>query len=135
VANRIEPKQVTIPAGTAIATPATTNLTFNRGNVIRIEIKVPPGPSGLMGFMIGHSGGIVIPYDGSTWLVLDDDNLDWPVVGFPTGSAWFLRGYNTGLYTHTVYLRFHIDELSRAISAPVGIVPIGPVMMQEVPGG
>lgn len=132
MAERIERKQVTIPAGTAIAAPITQALTFNRGEVQRLEVDVPPGPSGVMGFMIGHSGGIVVPYDGSTWLVLDDAHKDWSLEGYPTGSAWFLRGYNTGLYPHTVYMTFHIRETRLNEATNVALVPIVPLAPQVV---
>lgn len=132
MAERIEPKQVTIPAGTAIATPITTPLVWNRGEVVRVEIDVPPGPSGLMGFMLGHSGGIVIPYDGATWLVLDDVHKTWDLEGYPTGSAWFFRGYNLDIYPHTVYMQWHLQEFQRSQPSTVELVPIVPFAPQVV---
>lgn len=129
MAQRIEAKAVTVPAGTAIAAPQVTALPFADGVVTRVEVRIPPGPSGLAGFQIWNSGQRVIPYRDDTWIVSDDDALDWPLTGYPTGGAWQFAGYNTDLYPHTFYLRFHLDE----IGAPApGVVPIVPIA-EEAP--
>ena len=53
--------------------PILTRLDFAMGVVQRIEIVVPPGPSGLMGFRLRHSGRTVIPYNNYNWIIADND--------------------------------------------------------------
>ena len=131
MAERIELFDVTIPAGTAIATPQTTALTFDPGIVERIEIVVPPGPSGLVGFQIRHSGETVIPHDASRWIIADNEPINWPVQSFPEGSAWALRAYNLDVYNHTLYFRFHVNETVRSNNGRVQLVPIPPLAFAE----
>lgn len=125
--DRIEVFDVTIPAGTAIATPQETALSFQRGRVDRLEIHVPPGPSGLVGFRIGHSGQSIVPRSGDAWVIADGQTLDWDLSNYPTGSAWFFAAYNTDEYIHTIQVRFHVTELGLApvnVVQPVAIYPL-----------
>jgi len=126
MAQRIEAFAVTVPAGTAILTPQTTALAFNRGIVEGLEILVPPGPSGLVGFAVVHSGDVVIPYDRTQWVIADSEVLKWPLQGFPTGSAWSLRAYNLDVYAHTLYIRVLVNETQRYNEPLAQLVYIAP---------
>lgn len=126
MADRIETFDVTIPRGTAIASPLVTPLQFNQGLVTQIEIVVPPGPSGLMGFRIRHSGEPVIPYNRDNWIIADNEPIKWPLSGFPIGAAWDIQGYNTDVYDHTLYLRFLVSETARNMAVYATLVPIAP---------
>lgn len=126
MADRIETFDVLIPAGTAIASPQSTSLTFNPGIVRHITIVVPPGPSGLVGFRIRHSGEPIIPHNRANWIIADNDKIDWPLSGFPTGAAWSVQAYNIDGFDHTLYFRLQVDETARSNAAYASIVPIAP---------
>lgn len=121
MAERVQLKQVTIPAGTLSNAPLSTVLTWLPGVVRSVQIIVPPGPRGLMGFRIAHSGQIIIPFSDDLWVVTDDEKLTWELSGYPTGAKWTFIGYNAGQYDHTVYMRWMIDEIPDR--AP-GLTPI-----------
>lgn len=123
---RIEVFQVTIPAGTAQASPLTTPLSFNQGIVHKLEITIPPGPSGLVGFRIRHSSQTVIPNSGTNFIIADGQYIEWDLEGYPVGNAWAIQAYNTDVFPHTLYLRFLINETRRNILAPAQLVPIAP---------
>jgi hypothetical protein len=122
VASKIYTFAPTIPAGTQIATPVTVPLTFPVYQVDRIEIKVPHGPNGTVGFAITMGGENVLPYQGKTWFVEDDADLAWDLDDLPTSGAWALTGYNLGLYPHTIYLRFLVETVPVPYQAPT-IIP------------
>lgn len=122
---------MTIPGGTLVSTPQTTPLTFNPGIVERIELLVPPGPSGLVGFQIRHSGETVIPHNSSQFIISDGEKITWPIEGYPEGSAWALRAYNTDVYSHTLYLRFLINETTRTDPGRIQLIPIPPLAFAE----
>lgn len=125
--DRIEAFDVTVPMGTPIALAIDTDLDFQRGRVDRLELRVPPGPSGLVGFRIGHSRQIIIPRSGSTWIVADNYTFDWDLSNYPTGDAWFISTYNTDVYDHTLQIRFHVTELGvfqPTIIQPLAIYPV-----------
>lgn len=126
MAQRVETFDVLVPAGTAIASPQTTNLSFNQGIVERIEIIIPPGPSGLVGFRIRHSSQTIIPENAANWIISDNEKISWPLEDFPVGNKWACMAYNTDVFDHTLYFRFHINETQRPTSQRTTLAPIGP---------
>lgn len=137
MATRIEPFAVTVTAGTAIAAYQVDSLPFNDGAVHRVEIVVPPGPSGLVGFKVAHSNQSVIPYNRDVWIITDDEKLDWTLDGFPTGNSWELWSYNTDVFDHTIYLRFHVTDFAATVAPTIPLLPI-PIIgtgedVQQVP--
>lgn len=132
MAERIETPAVTIAANTAIAAPQTTAFAWNDGIVEHIDVRVPPGPSGLVGFRILHSGQQVIPFRSTDWVIADDETLPWDLQNFPTGNKWSVRAYNLDLYPHTLYFRVLIRELPVPTLGPVTPIPIVPIMDQVV---
>lgn len=127
MAERIEAFDVTIPLGTAIATPQVTALSFNQGVVQKLVIVIPPGPSGLVGFRIRHSTQTIIPNSGSGWIIADNERIEWPLEGYPVGNKWTIQAYNTDVFPHTLYLRFEIAETRRNTLERATLVPIGPM--------
>lgn len=134
MAQRIESFSVLIPAGTLDTAPQTTALTFDIGIVNGIEILVPPGPSGLVGFRILHSGDVIIPYDRTKWIIADNEVIKWPLEGYPTGRAWGIRAYNLDAYAHTLYIRILVSENPRATSQRAQLVYIAPGGIAEDSG-
>lgn len=122
MAERVELFETAIAAATAIAAPTTFVLSMNPGVTRKVEIIVPPGPSGLVGFRLRHSGQTVIPYAGSNWVITDDEKLEWALEGYPTGDRWTLQAYNTDIYQHTLYIRWFLDEIPDRVAG--ALVPI-----------
>lgn len=123
--DRIESFTVTIPAGTAIATPVTVPTSFPDGVVVQIETRIPSGPSGLMGFAFQHSSQQIIPRTDGEWILGDDDYFTWPLQNYPTGNKWSVLGYNLDVYDHSFYLRYLVNELTIAQAQQIQIQPIG----------
>lgn len=135
MAQRIEIKTITVPAGTAIAAPQTTTLTFREGHVIQVELRIPPGPSGLMGVQFAHSGQPVIPHDAAEWLITDDEAVIWPLEGYPTPSKWTVRAYNTDVYDHTFQVRMLFNEIGGQVLPSAAAPPITPLLASAGLGG
>lgn len=125
MANRIESFTVTVPAGTAVNGPLSTDLAFTDGTVEIIEIKVPSGSAGLVGFYLAHSGQQIIPYQSGNWIVSDDENIRWEVDHYPTGGKWSVVGYNSDVFDHSLYLRFLISDYTSDTPSRVTLVPVG----------
>lgn len=131
-ADRLEPFEVTVPAGTLEASPQRTALSFLDGNVTDINILIPPGPSGFVGFRIEYDGEPVIPGRGRPFIVGDDERIEWPIRGYPTGGGWELVAFNTDVFEHTLYLRFYIQEFPTGQVIDVDPEPIpGPGQATE----
>lgn len=122
--------QVTIPAGTAQSAPVTTDIAFPSRVVQAVTWKVPPGPSGLMGWRLTMSGGNAVLPTGGGWVVADDQSDTWPVTNQPDSGAWEVTGYNTDIYDHSVYLTFQLA----LVPAPGSSVTLAPLSsLQAVP--
>lgn len=128
MAQRVELADVTVPLGTLRTAPATFPLTWREGYVEFIEVKVPPGPSGLVGFQLLHSGARIIPRQANTFVVTDDETIRWDLEGYPSGASWAVRAYNEGVFDHTLQLRVGINEIGRqeVTTVPSSLPPILP---------
>lgn len=114
---------MTVPAGTAKTAPVTVDVSFPPRTVLSVSWRVPPGPSGLMGWALTSAGAPVIPIQPGTYIVTDDQAGLWPLAGFLDSGNWQVTAYNTGLYDHTVYLTFELDVSAAAeipVSTPAG---------------
>lgn len=131
-AERLQTFTVLIPAGTTAAAPQRTALEFLDGNVTDIEILVPPGPSGFVGFQVDYGGEQVIPNRGDPRITTDDELVRWPIRGYPTGSQWECVAHNTDIYDHSLYFRFYLQEFPTGQVIDVDPEPIpGPGQATE----
>ena len=109
----------TVPAGTPEATPVSIPCDTGPYRVNWVSYRVPPGPYGEVGFVIGNSGVPVLPDLSGQWIITNDDSERWDVVGQPDLGGWELIGYNTGSYDHTVYLTFGLSVNPQQSTGPV----------------
>jgi len=109
VAQEIREFVVTVPAGTAISVPQVTNISFPERIVRAVSYRVPPGPSGVLGWALTSAGTPVIPIQPSTYIVTDNQAATWELEGYLDSGNWQVTAYNTGVYPHTVYLTFELD--------------------------
>lgn len=105
---------------------------MQQGRVDLIQIRVPPGPSGLVGFRLAHSGQSVIPYTGERWFTTDNDKLDWVTERYPQGDAWQLWAYNLDLYDHTISVWMHVSDASEPRIITVIPIDIAPIALAEI---
>lgn len=109
MASEIRAFQVTIPANTPQSAPFVQAINFPPRTVTQVDWKVPPGPSGLMGWALSIAGQPVIPNNPGAFIVADNQLQSWPLTGFPDQGQWQVTGYNTDIYPHTVYLTFLLE--------------------------
>lgn len=126
MAQRVEISDVTVAAGTLKTAPATFALAWREGHPEFVEIRFPPGPSGLVGIQLLHSGRRIIPKAANTFLVTDDEMVRWSLEGYPYNAVYTVRAYNEGKFDHTLQFRFGINEISaqELVSAPSTLPPI-----------
>lgn len=121
---------VTVPAGTPIANPQLTKITLPARKVERVEVQVPPGPRGEVGFRLGSSGVQFIPYDLGGWLITNNEVVPLELDGLWDSGAWEFTAYNTGTYAHTLTVRFHlgvVQQPGRSTPAPLTAAQLGAV--------
>jgi len=113
---------VTIPAGTAKATPQATDLSFPARIVRELEIRIPPGPRGEVGFQLGAAGQPVLPFNAGAFITGDDEVINWTLDGFWDSGSWTMFAYNTGVFTHTLEVRFLVD-IPQEVAAAQTTIP------------
>lgn len=124
MATRVEVVNLTVPAGTPVATPVSALLFSNRAEIERLEVKVPPGPSGLVGFRFDHSNRQVIPKTDGTWIITDDETLEWPLQSYSVQPDWHIKAYNLDVYDHVLAVRTLLIDTA---PPPVTIADLIPV--------
>lgn len=129
MAQRIEIKTVTVAAATQKNAPLITALNWRQGYPVQVEIRIPPGPSGLVGVALAHSGTQVIPHDESEWLITDNEPVIWPLTEYPTNANWTVRAYNLDVYSHTFQVRMLLNEIGQTSLPPATV----PAFEQQVP--
>lgn len=111
MSDRLEWFNITVPAGTTKANPQKTSLAFPQGTVIEIDVKVPPGPAGNVGFFISAGGTQYVPRTFGSFIVPDDDYFTWPMVNAINTGSWSFTAFNTDIYDHLIQVGFQVNEL------------------------
>jgi hypothetical protein len=123
MASIIERFAVIIPASTLKTAPIQVNLAMAARIVREVEIIVPPGPRGEVGFQLGSGGSQIIPFTPGQYIVTDDEIIHWPLEGQIDSGAWQLIAYNTGAFNHTLEIRFLCDPVQSA-AVPLAFQPV-----------
>lgn len=111
--------EFTIPAATPILAPVSLPWPLEDNYLIEITSRIPPGPSGMMGFKIMWAQQQIVPWGNNSWLIANDEEIVWRSETAMTSSGLVVEGYNTGVFPHTVYLRALISTLPPAVQAAV----------------
>lgn len=119
MADRLEWFSVTVMAGTTKASPHNTKLIFPQGEVTEIDVKVPPGPAGNVGFFISAGGTQYVPRTRNSFIIPDDDYFTWPLINAINSGSWSITAFNTDIYDHLIQVGFQVNELVFGPSIPV----------------
>lgn len=112
----------TVPAGTPRAQPQVTKLAMPSRTVRRVEVVIPPGPRGEVGFMFTSGGVQMIPENPGAFFVTDNEKIGWDLEAQIDSGAWELSAYNTGALDHTLYVRFLTDPVRPAAASASAIL-------------
>jgi hypothetical protein len=131
MAEEVREFHITIPAGTAKSAGFTASLSMPTRTVEQIDIIVPPGPRGEVGFQIGSSGAQIIPIQTGTYIVTDNEVIHFPLSEQINSGGWEFYGYNNGIYDHTIMIRFLVTPTTRQTAAPA----VQPIQFGTLSGG
>lgn len=125
MADEIRQNTVTVPAGTTAAAPLTVPMNMPPRRVEALQVVVPPGPSGFVGWAVLVGGVRVIPYLSDLWVITSGENITWPLENYPEAGSWSVQAYNTGAQDHALYFRWLVKYL------PMDGPSRGPVLLDE----
>jgi hypothetical protein len=133
VAIEVYQQTVSIPANTLKTALYVSTLALGLWDIESIDLEVPPGPAGLMGFYLAISGQQWIPHSAGEFIVWDDTKDSWNLSGQPTSTSWELHGYNTDQYPHEVVVRFHVNLIPTPVmTTPPSLTIISTPIAQPV---
>jgi hypothetical protein len=97
--------EVTTPANTPLASPQSTLWPLEDNYLKYVDVLVPPGPSGLLGFRLMWANQQVIPWGNDSWLITDNERVHVDCDFMMTITGLVIESYNTDIYAHTIYIR------------------------------
>lgn len=100
---------VTIEPGSSPGDWQVDELTMPARVVRAWSVRVPPGPSGLVGFAFASAGVRVLPWNAGEWFILDGQDVTFPVTRQIDSGAWQVWTYNLGVFTHRLHFRAELD--------------------------
>lgn len=125
------PFNVVVATGTTAAAPQRTAMSLQSSWVYEIEIEVPKGPAGAMGFYLEYAGKPVIPWaNNASFLVVDDYEKSFDVSA-EMGQGLVCVCYNTGGYSHTIYFRVMLTPIS-AYNVGANTAPVYPLDLSQI---
>lgn len=104
----------TVPANTAVSSPAVLDISFPPRKVERIDWLMPEGSMGLVGWYLAMGGVQLLPQQVGQYVIAHGQTGFWEVEDLPDSGAWQLIGYNLGTVQHSVHLVFHLGLIERA---------------------
>ena len=120
---RIWETQITVPAGTAIASPVTQSWVTEDAYILSVELIVPPGHNGLTGIRVSKGDVQILPWSASSWIIANDYTRVFPVEDYIPTLDMKIQAYNTGQYPHTFYLRQYVTDYVQPGQVPGAAVP------------
>lgn len=116
--------QVTVPPATLPAAPQTTSLPIPSQQITSLVVRVPPGPRGCVGFQVTYARSQAFPYTVGTWVIVDNDAVEFDPPGNLTSGDWGIVAYNTGVFPHTLYVEMSTATVAIDSTVAPGSVPV-----------
>jgi hypothetical protein len=123
VTNQLFEFAATIPAGTLLAAPVTVPMLLPAGTVDQVDIHVPDGFNGFVGFALTSAGVNIFPSTPGSYFTTSNEVFSIPLVDHHTSGAWALTGYNLGNFSHTVRCRFYLTPAG-SVTPTIAMAPI-----------
>ena len=112
-----------IDAPPQMSAPASTPLNLGDVRLDRVDLRFPPGPSGLVGVAIVMAGTQIWPWGvAGTWLIGNDETISSDI-GTELDQGVTITYYNNDYYQHALYFRFLYTPMA-LVQPGVQSVPI-----------
>jgi hypothetical protein len=98
------PLSVTVPAGTAAASPATTKWPIVQGHLKQVRVEIPTGHNGRTGIRLVYQGTEIVPWSLNAWLIGNGQTFTIPWADEIMATGLSAQAYNTDSTSHTFYL-------------------------------
>jgi len=103
--------KVCVPPSTPDNAPITQYVSVPAGELVRVDVRIPPGHLGLTGIRVLRGIEIIIPWHQDDWLVGDNETItDNPLIRCEDDPTTLtIQAYNLDeTYIHCFYVRFEV---------------------------
>jgi hypothetical protein len=129
MAVQIRPFALTVPAQTLAVAPVTFPTDLGYYTVSAVSVVLPPGLNGLVGFRFTSGDLAMVPASATDWIIGSGETLEWSMSGQIETGAWQVVAYNTGIYDHTIYVRYFLELETRSAALQVPqVLPVAAIM-------
>lgn len=104
--------------GTLQATPQVTAIDLPHGNLLSLDLTIPPGHLGFTGFSLRLASATILPYSNPASFIVGDDLQETFLIGIEVDTGVRVVTYNIGQYSHAFYLRFLVQQNPPSTSVP-----------------
>lgn len=116
---------VTVPVGGTAAAPQLFAMSMPARRVVSLEVVIPDGVRGVVGFAIGSQGTSVIPSNAAAYISGNNEVIRWPLSGYIDSGNWQMQAYNLGSFPHTLQVRFLCELVQTATAGAPALIPAG----------
>lgn len=109
--DRLYYQTLTVPAGTPATAPVSQAWPLEDNQLLDVHITIPDGHCGLTGFRILQAQQQIVPFANDSFIVANDEKIDYPFDDQITSTGLVLNGYNTDIFPHTFYVRATVTNL------------------------
>lgn len=101
---------VTCPANTPMAAPVTSDISIPPGYYVKwIQIVIPDGHAGVTGIAIAQGHGIVLPYNGNTFIEGNDEEPKFEFTDDVGSGSWQAVMYNLDIESQSWQVRIGVS--------------------------
>lgn len=119
------PGSVTTTRANNGANPLVTNFPVPHGQLLAVDLQIPPGHSGTTGIQFRLSGQLILPYASTAAWIIGDDLHEIFDVDVEVDRTFQVVTRNDGFYDHSHYFRLKIRQLApSSLPAPVKLVEL-----------
>lgn len=112
LSSRVISTRLAVPLNTPIASAISQTIDLGYVIIDWVEVRIPSGHLGFTGFALDNADVRLVPWNNrNEWLIGDNDLLDYEI-SMEASATMRMRGYNTGSFNHTFYLRFGVSDIS-----------------------
>ena len=130
MAVQINQTTVVVPANTPKTALSVATISLPLLQIESIDLEVPPGPVGLMGFYIALSGQQWIPWNAGEFIVWDNYRDSCDLQNQLIGVPWEVHAYNLdAANSHEIVVRFHLNDTP----VPITVAPSVTIVSTPAP--
>lgn len=111
-------QSISTPAKRASSNPLATSISLGDVILESVEVSMPGGSVGLVGFAIRLAGQVILPYGGNAGFIIRESADHDYTIGIEVDQGLQVLTYNTDVHAHLAYFTFQVRDIFTDEQAP-----------------